>query len=271
MYPRRLGAGRHGAAPSLRPVNTERAGARRKYETGGTRLSRPMWGTDADGVRPRQVRNGRDALVASDGGTDADGVRPRQARPSRVLDLYDNPIISRPLSIRSFPIPLQWVKQRKPTSKPISVSPSLRALRVDRPEATRCTRAASARDAGRQPRASGRSTRSARGHGGNTKREGRACRVRWGDGRRRGADATSTKREGRACRVRWGGRTPTGCDRDKRVPPAVSFTAYHGWTLPCFFSRSCPSPVAFSSALSGRVSSSRTFRAGSSPCRVALS
>ena len=30
------------------------------------------------------VRNGRDALVASDGGTDADGVRPRQARPSRV-------------------------------------------------------------------------------------------------------------------------------------------------------------------------------------------
>ena len=40
-------------------------------------------------------------------------------------------------------------------------------------------------------RASGRSTRSARRHGGNTKREGRACRVRWGDGRRRGADSTS--------------------------------------------------------------------------------
>ena len=104
---------------------------------------------------------------------------------------------------------------------------------------TRCTRVASARDAVERPRASGRSTRIARGHGGNTKREGRACRVRWGggrrrgaaatstkregracrvrwgDGRRRGAAATSTKREGRACRVRWGGRTPTGCGRDK--------------------------------------------------------
>ena len=135
MYPRRLGAGRRGAAPSLRPVtrsarrhkgNTKREGracrvrwgdgrrrgaaatstkregracrvrwggrtptgcGRDKYETGGTRLSRPM------------------------GGTNADGVRPRQARPSRVLDLYDNPIISRPLSIRSFPVPLQWMKQ----------------------------------------------------------------------------------------------------------------------------------------------------------------
>ena len=68
-----------------------------------------------------------------------------------------------------------------------------------------------------------------------------------------------------------GRRTPPGCGCDKRVPPAVSFTAYHGWTLPCFFSRTCPSPVAFSSALSGRVSSSRAFRAGSSPCRAALS
>ena len=67
------------------------------------------------------VRNGRDALVASDGGADADGVRPRQARPSRVLDLYDNPIISRPLSIRSFPVPLQWMKQR--VSQPQNQSP----------------------------------------------------------------------------------------------------------------------------------------------------
>ena len=58
---------------------------------------------------------------------------------------------------------------RKPTSKPISVSPSLRALRVDRPEATRCTRAASARGAGRRPQASGRSTRSARRHKGTEK------------------------------------------------------------------------------------------------------
>ena len=74
---------------------------RDKRETGGTRLSRPM------------------------GGTDADGVRPRQARPSRVLDLYDNPIISRPLSIRSFPVPLQWVKQR--VSQPQNQSPCPRA------------------------------------------------------------------------------------------------------------------------------------------------
>ena len=48
-------------------------------------------------------------------------LRPRQARPSRVLDLYDNPIISRPLSIRSFPVPLQWVKQR--ASQPQNQSP----------------------------------------------------------------------------------------------------------------------------------------------------
>ena len=101
LYPRRLGAWRWEAVPSLRPVNTERAETRRKYETGGTRLSRPM------------------------GGTDADGVRPRQARPSRVLDLYDNPIISRPLSIRSFPVPLQWVKQR--ASQPQNQSPCPRA------------------------------------------------------------------------------------------------------------------------------------------------
>ena len=223
MYPRRLGAGRRGAAPSLRPVNTERAETRRKYETGGTRLSRPMGGRTPTGC-------GRDKRGP--------------------------PVCLTCMTIRSFPVPFPsdhfpyspvGEAARKPTSKPISVSPSLRALRVDRPEATRCTRAASARGAGRRPRASGRSTRSARGHGGNTKREGRACRVR------------------------WGGRTPTGCGRDKRGPPAVSFTAYHGWTLPCFFSRSCPSPVAFSSALSGRVSSSRTFRAGSSPCRAALS
>ena len=83
----------------------------------------------------KEIRNGRDALVASDGGgTDADGVRPRQARPSRVLDLYDNPIISRSLSIRSFPVPLQWVKQR--TSQPQNQSPcprvSARSVLTDR-------------------------------------------------------------------------------------------------------------------------------------------
>ena len=219
MYPRRLGAWRWEAVPSLRPVNTERAETRRKYETGGTRLSRPMGGRTPTGCgrdkyetggtrlsrpmggrtptgcgrdkrgppvcltcmtirsfpvplqwvkqrvsqpqnpspcprdsarsvltgrRPRdvpapprrvalwggteppagqhgarggteEIRNGRDALVASDGGTDADGVRPRQARPSRVLDLYDNPIISRPSPVGE--------AAREPTSKPISVSP----------------------------------------------------------------------------------------------------------------------------------------------------
>ena len=65
MYPRRLGAGRWEAPPSLRPVNTERAGARRKYETGGTRLSHPMGGGGgADGVRTlphvHQKPSGRD-------------------------------------------------------------------------------------------------------------------------------------------------------------------------------------------------------------------
>ena len=87
---------------------------------------------------------------------------------------------------------------------------------------TRCTRTASARDAAGRLRASGRSTRSARRHEGNTKREGRACRVRWGDGRRRGADSTSTKREGRACRVRWGdgrrrGAAATSTKREGRA------------------------------------------------------
>ena len=247
MYPRRLGAGRHGAAPSLRPVtrsarrhggNTNREGRAcrvrwggrtptgcglDKYETGGTRLSRPM------------------------GGTDADGVRPRQARPSRVLDLYDNPIISRPLSIRSFPVPLQWVKQR--VSQPQNQSPC--------PRASACSVLT-----GRRPRDVPAPPRRVALGGGPEPPAGHTERAE-----------TRRKYETGGTRLSrpMGGRTPTGCGRDKRVPPAVSFTAYHGWTLPCFFSRSCPSPVAFSSALSGRVSSSRTFRAGSSPCRAALS
>ena len=125
IYPRRLGAGRRGAAPSLRPVNTERAGARRKYETGGTRLSRPMGGRTPTGGGRDKYETGGTRLSRPMGGTDADGVRPRQARPSRVLDLYDNPIISRPLSIRSFPVPLQWVKQR--ASQPQNRSPCPRA------------------------------------------------------------------------------------------------------------------------------------------------
>mgnify|MGYP004454131415 CR=1 FL=1 len=125
MYPRRLGAGRWEAPPSLRPVNTERAGARRKYETGGTRLSRPMGGRTPTGCGRDKYETGGTRLSRPMGGMDADGVRPRQARPSRVLDLYDNPIISRLLSIRSFPVPLQWVKQR--ASQPQNQSPCPRA------------------------------------------------------------------------------------------------------------------------------------------------
>ena len=49
-------------------------------------------------------------------------------RRPRPFGQYDNPIISRPSPVGE--------AARKPTSKPISVSPSLRALRVDRPEAT---------------------------------------------------------------------------------------------------------------------------------------
>ena len=140
MYPRRLGAGRHGAAPSLRPVNTERAETRRKYETGGTRLSRPMGGRTPTGCGRDKYETGGTRLSRPMGGRTPtwcgrdkrvppacppETLRPRQARPSRVLDLYDNPIISRPLSIRSFPVPLQWVKQR--VSQPQNQSPCPRA------------------------------------------------------------------------------------------------------------------------------------------------
>ena len=116
MYPRRLGAWRCVVVPCLRPINTERAGTRRKYETGGTRLSRPMGGRTPTGY-------GRDKRGPP--ACPPETLRPRQARPSRVLDLYDNPIISRPLSIRSFPVPLQWVKQR--ASQPQNQSPCPRA------------------------------------------------------------------------------------------------------------------------------------------------
>ena len=125
MYPHRLGAWRWEATPSLRPVNTERAETRRKYETGGTSLSRPMGGRTPTGCGRDKYETGGTRLSRPMGGTDADGVRPRQARPSRVLDLYDNPIISRPLSIRSFPVPLQWMKQR--ASQPQNQSPCPRA------------------------------------------------------------------------------------------------------------------------------------------------
>ena len=89
---------------------------RDKYETGGTRLSRPMGGRTPTWC-------GRDKRVPP--ACPPETLRPRQARPSRVLDLYDNPIISRPLSIRSYSVPLQWVKQR--ASQPQNQSPCPRA------------------------------------------------------------------------------------------------------------------------------------------------
>ena len=224
MYPRRLGAGRHGAAPNLRPVNTERAEIRRKYETGGTRLSRPMGGRTPTGC-------GRDKYET--GGTRLSRPMGERTPTGCGRDKRGPPVCLTYMTIRSFPVPFPsdhfpyspvGEAARKPTSKPISVSPSLRALRVDRPEATRCTRAASARDAMGRLRASGRSTRSARGHGGNTKREGRACRVRWGDGRRRGAAATSAS-------LPHVHQKPSG--RDKRGPPVC---------LTCMTIRSFPVP-----------------------------
>ena len=123
MYPRRLGAWCCGAAPSLRPANTERAEVQRHggfQDLGHTHLCNiPTGFIVLDKARRCTKREGRACRVRW--GTDADGVQPRQARPSRVLDLYDNPIISRPLSIRSFPVPLQWMKQR--VSQPQNQSP----------------------------------------------------------------------------------------------------------------------------------------------------
>ena len=159
---------------------------------------RPMW------LRRPEYRATPQSVFAK--------VQGRNRRP-RPFGQYDNPIISRPSPVDE--------AAREPASKPISVSLCLRALRVDRPEATRCTRAASARGAVWWFHASDRSTRSARRHKGNTKREGRACRVR------------------------WGGRTPTGCGRDKRGPPVC---------LTCMIIRSFPVPFPsdhFSSLSSG--------------------
>ena len=131
MYPRRLGAGRRGATPSLRPVNTERAEIRRKYETGGTRLSRPMGGRTPTGCGRDKYETGGTRLSRPMGGRTPTGcgrdkrgppacppetLRPRQARPTRVLDQYDNPIIFHTL---------QWVKQR--VSQPQNQSPCPRA------------------------------------------------------------------------------------------------------------------------------------------------
>ena len=143
MYPRRLGAGRCGAASSLRPVNTERAEAQRYggfQDLGHTHLCNiPPGFIVLAKARRCTKREGRACRVRWEDGrrrgaaaTSASLPRVLQkpsgragARPSHVLNQYDNPIISRPLSIRSFPVPLQWVKQR--ASQPQNQSPCPRA------------------------------------------------------------------------------------------------------------------------------------------------
>ena len=128
MYPRRLGAWRWEAAPSLRPVNTERAEAQRHggfQKLACTHLCNiPPDFIVLAKARKCTKREGR-ACRGRWGGRTPTGCGRAGARPSRVLDLYDNPIISRPLSIRSFPVPLQWVKQR--ASQPQNQSPCPRA------------------------------------------------------------------------------------------------------------------------------------------------
>ena len=139
MYPRRLGAWRWEAALSLRPVNTERTEAQRHggfQELGYTHLCKvPPDFIVLAKARRCTKREGRACRVRwGDGrrrGADATSASlPRVhqnpsghagARPSRVLNQYDNPIISRPLSIRSFPVPLRWVKQR--VNQPQNQSP----------------------------------------------------------------------------------------------------------------------------------------------------
>ena len=166
-----------GAVGRLRASDRSTRSARRHKGTEGFKnwlahISATFRLVSLCGPRLGSVRNGRDALVASVCGTqmlrmrrfgkdrcgyDArnTGLRHNRSLPRCRAGIDGpvhlastiNPIISRPSPVGE--------AARKPTSKPISVSPSLRVLRVDRPEATRCTRAASARGAGRRPRASG--------------------------------------------------------------------------------------------------------------------
>ncbi len=113
---------RSAALPCADPVH--------RCTPGGSRLSRP---TGRGRRREYGHRRGTDATSAS---LPHDRSKPSGragARPSRVLSRYDNPIIFRPSSMGE--------TARKSASKPISVSPCLRVLRVNRPEATRPIRA----------------------------------------------------------------------------------------------------------------------------------
>ena len=89
MYPRRLGAWRRGATPSLRPVNTERAGARRKYETGGTRLSRLMGGRTPTGCGRDKYETGGTRLSRLMGGRTPTGCgRDKRGPPAVSFTAY---------------------------------------------------------------------------------------------------------------------------------------------------------------------------------------
>ena len=170
-----------------------------------------------------EIRNGRDALVASDGGTDADkgcgrdksvygtqmlrmrrfgkdrcgydarntGLRHNRSLP-RCRAGIDGPVHLASTIIRSFPVPLQWVKQR--VSQPQNPSP------CPRDSARSVLTGRRPRDVPAPPRRvalCGGSMPPAGQHGarGGTKeiRNGRDALVAsdGGDGRRRGAAATS--------------------------------------------------------------------------------
>ena len=120
MYPRRLGAWRWEAVPSLRPVNTERAGARKKYETGGTRLSRPMGGRTPTGCGRDKYETGGTRLSRPMGGRTPTGCgrdkyetggtrlsRPMGGRTPTGCgrDKRGPPVCLTCMTIRSFPVP----------------------------------------------------------------------------------------------------------------------------------------------------------------------
>ena len=134
MYPRRLGAWRWESAPSLRLVNTERAEAQRHggfQDLACTHLcnippgfivrakarSASVCGTQMLRMR----RFGKDRC-----GYDArnTGLRHNRSLP-RCRAGIDGPVHLASTIIRSFPVPLQWVKQR--ASQPQNQSPCPRA------------------------------------------------------------------------------------------------------------------------------------------------
>ena len=174
------------------------------------------------------VRNGRDALVASVYGTqmlrmrrfgkdrcgyDArnTGLRHNRSLP-RCRAGIDGPVHLASTIIRSFPVPLLWVKQR--ASQPQNQSP--------------CPRA-SARSVltGRRPRAVPAPPRRVAPGGDPEPPAGQHGARGDTEEIRNGRDALVASDGG------GGGRTPTGCGRDKRGPPVC---------LTCMTIRSFPVP-----------------------------